>query len=167
MATTTQQDRVIGQGISNPPEFSDYKQNELLKLVAGENVINQSIYDILTTRIGERFNNVEYGSNLYDLVFEPNDQILKDLLYYNIITVLQRWERRITIMDVKMYTDDELMSGIDYHGGNAINVAISYVVNSTNQPGSFVFPFVRSGMPSESLTQGKESAVFSYPTKKG
>jgi len=170
MALTDQQTTVVGQGINNPVTFPSFKQNQLLELVSGQDIINQSIHDIMATRIGERINNVEYGSNIMDLIFEPNDQILRDLLYYNAYTVISRWEKRITITDIKIFSDDEAAkvgNTTDYTGGNLVNVVISYIINSSHQPGSYVFPFARSAATTASLTQGKESGIFGYPISKG
>lgn len=166
MALSDNQTAIIGRGINNPVSFSDFKANELLKLVTGEAVIQQAIFDILNTRIGERINNVEYGSNLYDLQFEPNDQILKDLLYYNVVTTLKRWEKRISITTVQIFTDDEVATqqGVaNYEGGHLVAVIISYIINSTQTPGNFVYPFARSAQPTAQLTAGKESGIFGYP----
>ena len=42
--------------------------------------IHESIIQILGTRPGERFMRPEFGSKLKDLVFEPNDEVLKGLI---------------------------------------------------------------------------------------
>ena len=135
---------IIGTGISFPVKFSEGKNDQLLELASGVDVINQSIKLILGTRIGERFNNNEFGSNINDLIFEPNDLILKDLLYYSIVTALQRWEKRITIIDVVFDEQNE----------NLINIHITYKINSTHTVGSYVYPFVRNAMPMSEVIQG-------------
>lgn len=135
---------IIGTGISFPVKFSEGKNDQLLELASGVDVINQSIRLILGTRIGERFNNNEFGSNINDLIFEPNDMILKDLLYYSIVTALQRWEKRITIIDVTFDEQNESL----------INIVITYKINSTHTVGSYVYPFVRNAMPMSEVIQG-------------
>lgn len=138
---------IIGTGISFPITFAQSKNDQLLTLVSGVNVINQSIALILGTRIGERYNNNEFGSNVKDLVFEPNDTILKDLLYYSVVSALQRWEKRITILDVAFSNENE----------HLINVTISYKINSTHTIGSYVYPFVRNAMPMSEVIQGNST----------
>jgi len=138
---------IIGTGIAFPVKFSEGKNDQLLELASGVDVINQSIKLILGTRIGERFNNNEFGSNINDLIFEPNDLILKDLLYYSIVTALQRWEKRITILDINF----------DEQSEHLIHIVINYKINSTHTVGSYVYPFVRNAMPMSEVIQGTRS----------
>ena len=139
-------EKIIGSGIQYPIEFSDNGQNELLRLQSGVGVINQSIFIILSTRIGERYNNPEFGSNLHTLVFEPNDKITKDLCYFYIKTALDRWEKRITVNGINfVYKSDD---------DHFIGVYINYTINETNIPGSYVYPFSIGGAPFSSLNTG-------------
>ena len=138
---------IIGTGISFPIKFSEGKKDQLLDTASGVDVINQSIRLILGTRIGERYNNNEFGSNINDLIFEPNDLILKDLLYYSIVTALQRWEKRITILDINF----------DEQSEHLIHIVINYKINSTHTVGSYVYPFVRNAMPMSEVIQGTRS----------
>lgn len=146
MITQQEMNSIVGTGIQYPIEFSDNGQTELLKVQSGTGVINQSIFCILSTRIGERYNNPEFGSNLHTVTFEPNDRITKDLLYYYIKTALDRWEKRITINDINFVYDPT--------NDNFIGVYITYTINETNIPGSYVFPFSLGGAPLSSLNKG-------------
>lgn len=153
MAATTGNpsvDAVIGVGISFPVAFASSKNSQLLKLASGSDVIFQSIKMILDTPLGSRVNNNEFGSNVRDLIFEPNDTILKDLLYYAVVTAVQRWERRITVTSVKFATEED-NTGVP---SNQINITISYIINATNQPGSYVYPFVKNAAPYSQIIQG-------------
>ena len=146
MITNQEMEKIIGTGIQYPIEFSDNGQNELLRLQSGVGVINQSIFMILSTRIGERYNNPEFGSNLYTMLFEPNDKITKDLCYYYTKVALDRWEKRITISSIDFVyktTDDHF-----------VGIYINYVINETNIPGSYVYPFSTGGAPTSSLNLG-------------
>lgn len=138
---------IIGKGISFPIKFSEGKKDQLLDIATGVDVINQSIRLILGTRIGERYNNNEFGSNINDLIFEPNDLILKDLLYYSIVSALQRWEKRITILDINFDEQNE----------HLIHIVINYKINSTHTVGSYVYPFVRNAMPMSEVIQGTKT----------
>ena len=146
MITNQEMEQIIGTGIKYPISFSDNGQNELLELQSGTGVINQSIFMILSTKIGERRNNPEFGSNLNSLIFEPNDRITKDLCYYYTKTALTRWEKRITVtaIDFLYKIDDD----------HFIGLYISYVINETNIPGSYVFPFSIGGAELSSLNTG-------------
>ena len=138
---------IIGKGIYFPIKFSEGKKDQLLDIATGVDVINQSIRLILGTRIGERYNNNEFGSNINDLIFEPNDLILKDLLYYSIVSALQRWEKRITILDINFDEQNE----------HLIHIVINYKINSTHTVGSYVYPFVRNAMPMSEVIQGTKT----------
>lgn len=141
---TQKETDVIGIGISFPVTFTQTKNDQLLDVASGSDLINQSLSLIIGTRIGERYNNNEFGSSVQDLVFEPNDIILKDLLYYSVVTAIQRWERRITILDVQFEEQSDSL----------INILISYKINSTHTIGSYVYPFVRNAMPMNEVIQG-------------
>jgi phage baseplate assembly protein W len=156
MANTTgffTTDLVIGTGLASPVQFASIKNNQLLVLSSGSDVISQSIRTILDTPLGSRVNNNEFGSSVRDLIFEPNDIILKDLLYYAIVVALQRWEKRISITSVKFATEDN-DSAIP---SNQINITITYIINATHQAGSYVYPFVKNSMPYSQVIQGNSN----------
>ena len=61
MITAEQKNAISGTGIAYPIQFSVNGQAELLTLTVGSPLIHQSIHTILATRIGERYNNIEFG----------------------------------------------------------------------------------------------------------
>jgi phage baseplate assembly protein W len=146
-------DLVIGTGLASLLQFSSIKNNQLFILSSGPDVISQSIRTILDTPIGSRVNNNEFGSSVRDLIFEPNDIILKDLLYYAIVVALQRWEKRISITSVKFVTEND-NNAIP---SNQINITISYIINATHQAGSYVYPFQKNSMPYSQVIQGSSN----------
>jgi phage baseplate assembly protein W len=122
---------VVGTGIDFPLRFNDDK-GTFITSNAGER-IRDSIHLILSTRIGERMFNPEFGSRLPELVFEPNDEILKRLLRFYTEEALRRWEGRIEINNVLLldnYSTDE----------NAIGIRIEYSIRNSHVKGSYVFP---------------------------
>lgn len=143
-------DKVIGTGMSSPVTFASVRNNQLLTLVSGPESIKQSIKTILDTPLGSRVNNNEFGSNVRDLIFEPNDTILRPLLYYATVSAIQRWERRITITSVTMASEENDPS----IPSNQINITINYQINGTYQPGSYVYPFQKNAMPYSEVIQG-------------
>ena len=147
MITTEQKNLLSGTGIAYPISFSINGQNELLELVTGSTLINQSIHTILATRIGERYNNVEFGSRLMELVFEPHDNVTKDLGYYYASTAIQRWEKRITLTGVRFV--------VDTSNDAFLGIWIGYVEVETGNTGSYVFPFQTGGEPMDSLNTGR------------
>lgn len=141
---------IIGQGIDFPFRFDNSKTvGSIPQSNAGER-INDSIHLILGTRIGERMFNPEFGSRLPELVFEPNDDILQRLLVFYTEDALKRWEKRIEILAVTVLRDLDA-------DPNKLGVRIEYRIRNSHVRGSYVFPFVREGMPTSDLYTGSES----------
>lgn len=152
--TKPELNKIIGNGPKYPMEFSENRKTELLELQTGLDKIHQSIRIIISTRRGERYNNPEFGCDVKSYVFEPNDILLRSLLYYTISDALQRWEKRISVTSITFQGTDEDSS---IHP-NQINIIINYKVNSTHQVGSYVYPFVVGGMPYGELVIGKNAS---------
>lgn len=146
MITIEQKHAISGTGIAYPISFSINGQVELLTLVVGSPLINQSIHTILATRIGERYNNVEFGSRIMELVFEPHDSVTKDLAFYYTSTALQRWEKRIIITGITFVED--------ITNDAFLGIWIGYTEVETGNTGSYVFPFQTGGEPMDSLNTG-------------
>lgn len=97
--------------------------------------VHESIRQILGTRKGERFLRPDFGTNLHQLVFEPNDHILFGLIRHEVMTALDQWEPRIIVRDVAVTAD-----GTDEH---LVMVSISYKLISSQAEGNLVYPFFR------------------------
>ena len=123
---------LIGTGLRAPDSFS--KSSGKVRYNTGLERINQSICHILGTRLGERFFEPEFGSRIYELIFEPNDYILKDLLIIYIKEALTRWEPRIKVLEVNPVV-------IEYE--NEVPINITYNLINTNTIYNFVYPFTR------------------------
>jgi phage baseplate assembly protein W len=148
-------DAVIGVGISYPLVFAQSKNDQLLSLSSGPESIGESIRMILDTPKGSRVNNNEFGSDVRNLIFEPNDTILTSLLYYAVVTSVQRWERRITVTDVSFYTP--VNSSMQPLNPNLISIVVRYIINATHQQETYVYPFVKNAMPMDQVIQGNRS----------
>lgn len=142
--------QIVGTGISFPLTFTQSgKVNSIKEANAGER-INQSIHLILGTRVGERVFNPEFGSRLPELVFEPNDAVLHRLLHLYTVEAINRWEKRIQITQVNItdnYNDD----------ANTLGIVIEYRIRNSHIQGSYVYPFVKDGMPTGNLYTGSEA----------
>ena len=100
-------------------------------------LLKSSVQMILGTRIGDRVMNPEFGSRLKDLVFEPNDSVLKGLIRHYVIDAIERWEKRVYVTDVAFDDSPETVDA------NTIPVRISYRVIDTQVAGNLVWPFCR------------------------
>ncbi len=63
--------------------------------------INQSVTDILTTRIGTRVMRREYGSLVPELVDHPFNDATRLRVYAAAVMALMRWEPRISLSRVQ------------------------------------------------------------------
>lgn len=104
-----------------------------IKLAEYEEDIAQAIKIILTTRKGERVMRPDFGSGLYDFVFEPDSYTTRSMIKKAVIDALTLWEPRIHDIEVRV----DFPAGLT--GGFRLDIA--YVVRSTNNPFNLVFPF--------------------------
>jgi len=129
----------LGKGLRFPFAFQRRSGGAQISTVTSTDHahIHESILQILGTRPGERFMNPEFGSHVRDLVFEPNDHMLKGLLRHYISDAIGRWEKRVVVTDVSF---DESTETTD---ANALPARISYRVIDTQVEGNLVWPFCR------------------------
>ena len=99
--------------------------------------IHESIWQILSTRPGERFFLPEFGSRLPELVFQQNDVVFKALARQFIIDAIRRWEKRVVIEGVE-FSDDPLVTD-----RNVALIRLDYRIIRTQVRGNLVYPFVR------------------------
>jgi len=79
--------------------------------------INNSIKNILTTRIGSVPGMSEFGSEVAEMVFANIDHITLDLLKKQVMASLALWETRILVTNVSLKPIPEynrLIANIDY-----------------------------------------------------
>lgn len=74
-------------------------------LVYNENVLNQGILSILTTRRGSRIFNRDFGSILMDLLFDPVDEVGSLRIKTEILSALRTWEPRVDVESVIVLPD--------------------------------------------------------------
>ena len=121
--------KYIGQSIKFP-----------LVLVNGKPIISdssetikESIYTLLSTEKGSRFMLPEYGSRLSELLFEPNDEIVKDLLEVFVLEAIEEFENRVRFIGITFNQGDE----------DKLDCYISYEIKQLSEIDTMVFPFYR------------------------
>ena len=104
-----------------------------------EEDIKQAIYIFLLTRKGERLMRPDFGCGIYDYAFETMDYGTLSRMEKSVYRDLVTWEPRIKDIQVTVNQD-----GAD---SGRLNIHISYVVRSTNNPYNLVYPFyINEGM---------------------
>ena len=98
-----------------------------------EENIRESIFVILGTAPGERIKRLDFGCDIHELLFAPNNPITAGLAIHYCAEALRKWEPRIENIHVTAEPSrDE---------PNRLDIRISYVVRATNRQGNLVYPF--------------------------
>ena len=120
----------LGSGWKFPPQLDARGR---IQLVHQEQDIEEAVRLILSTRFGERPMRPEFGSDLFTLVFAPNDAATAGLARRYVMESLARWEPRIEVTEV--------LAGPDSDGPERLLIDIYYRVLATNAERNLVFPF--------------------------
>lgn len=123
---------MIGKGLRFPL-LPDELRN--LQLTDGAERINQSLFMLFETPLGSRIMLPDYGTNLKNYRFEPNDDILVEALRQELYTAITKWEPRINIKNLEFYRDAD---DID---NNILYISLAYAVGNSSSTYNFVYPF--------------------------
>lgn len=111
-----------------------------LQLSAAEQNIQESIWIILRTSIGERASRPDFGSALADLAFAPMNSETLVQLRIAVEEALTRWEPRIELEDVR--ADPDPVRG-------RVDLWIAYRIVATYESRSLVYPFYLQSAPED------------------
>lgn len=98
-----------------------------------ENDIEESIRIILSTAKGERRMRPEFGCEIHELNFSPNNATTWGLAAHYVEDALGWWEPRIEVVDIDVQPDSK--------DPGRMLIAIAYRVKSTNDERNLVYPF--------------------------
>jgi phage baseplate assembly protein W len=96
-----------------------------LVLIKNEDSIKQSIINIILTSQGERFFNPEFGSNVYNMLFENISPQTSTTLRKLILTAINNYEPRAEVQDIIVTPLEER---------NAYTVSILFNVINKSEP---------------------------------
>jgi phage baseplate assembly protein W len=119
----------IGSGLTFPIELDNGRG----VIKTGFDLIRSSIRSIIMWPEGQRFYLAEFGSKLEKLIEEPNDDILKQIIYTFIVDPINQWEKRIQLLNAQ----------IEDINDHAIHIKLSYRILNSQSEDSFIFPFYR------------------------
>ena len=132
----------LGAGWSFPFSINEYGN---IGMSYYEKSIAESIRIILSTSKGERIMRPDFGCEINDLVFAPNNTTTHSLLSHYIEEALIKWEPRIIIDQVVALPDE---------GDEArINIHIEYKIRSVNTYFNMVYPFYLERGESDTQSQ--------------
>jgi hypothetical protein len=111
----------------------DVNRNGSVAMSAYEELVRESIIIILGTAPGERVMRPNFGCEIHDLLFAPNDTNTAGLAAHYCMRALQKWEQRITEVEA------DAAPSIDHP--NKLLINIRYKVRATNSLHNLVYPF--------------------------
>ncbi len=119
--TTTKSEIGLGVDLSfgNPGVFKTlYTTNDQAKA---------NIRNLLLTRKGERYNLINFGTNLLSIVFQPSTPDIKELINLEINEALSSWLPYIVVQDLEILTveDDPTLL-------HTIKITLKYTVDGFN-----------------------------------
>lgn len=124
----------LGRGWGFPPTFD--KASKSVGMLEVEADIESSLEILLSTRLGERIMQPNYGCNLDDMVFEAMNLTMLTYLKDLVENAILYFEPRIDLEGVDIDTSQEL-EGV-------LLIIIDYTVRTTNSRFNFVFPFYKN-----------------------
>ncbi len=98
-----------------------------------ESDIEESIRIILSTAKGERRMRPNFGCDVHNLLFAPNNATTWGLAAHYVEEALGWWEPRIEVLEVDPHPDPDEPA--------RLLINIKYRIKATNDPRSIVYPF--------------------------
>ena len=98
-----------------------------------EKNIEECIWIILGTAKGERVMRPDFGCDIHELVFAPNNAETHGLIITAVTEALVRWEPRIMNINVDVKTDRD--------NEGQLLISVQYEVRATNNVFNIVYPF--------------------------
>ncbi|EPR71557.1 GPW/gp25 family protein [Cyclobacterium qasimii] len=121
----------LGKGWSFPPTFD--KDSEMVEMRSGLIDIQESLWILLSTRLGERVMQPKYGCQLDELQFENLNRTTITYISELIRTAILYHEPRIEVEKIEI-KEEEIIAG-------KVLIKLSYLVRSTNSRMNMVYPY--------------------------
>lgn len=123
----------LGRGWGFPPSFSRYDAS--VAMCAGDADIQESLWIILSTNLGERVMLASFGCDLWSQVFTTLTTTTANEMGLMVRNAIMQWEPRVTVEEVNVTASASGPGWIDIH--------IAYRVRQTNSRSNLVFPYYR------------------------
>jgi hypothetical protein len=121
----------LGRGWAFPPGFS--LESETSLMVSEEDDIQQSLIILLSTRLGERVMQPQFGCNLQTMMFEKVEKSTITFLRDSIESAILYHEPRIKLLDIQVESEPDQ--------NEKIFIDIIYMIRATNTRSNLVYPF--------------------------
>ncbi len=127
----------LGTGWSFPPAFD--RNSGTIEMVSEIQDIEQSLDILLSTSLGERVMQPEYGCDLKDYLFEPLNSSVIGYLKDRVENAILYYEPRIVVENIEVTAQDS----IDLIEGN-FTISLDYIIPETNSRFNYVFDFYKN-----------------------
>lgn len=124
----------LGRGWAFPIETNRHGE---IRLVEGENDVEQAIRLILSTAPGERVMRPEFGCGIHRYAFSTVDTTTLTVIEDEVRDALAKWEPRIEVLAV----DAELADP----AAGKLSIDVRYRERRTNSEHNLVYPFYLEG----------------------
>jgi phage baseplate assembly protein W len=124
----------LGRGWSFPPTFD--KASRGVAMLEDEADIESSLDILLSTRLGERIMQPNYGCNLDEMVFEAMNLTMLTYLKDLVENAILYFEPRIELEGLEIDTSRE--------AEGLLLIMIDYRVRTTNSRFNYVYPFYKN-----------------------
>jgi phage baseplate assembly protein W len=124
----------LGTGWAFPPEF-DIETGQV-RLVSNQTDIEESLNILLSTTLGERVMQPQYGCNIADYLFDALDNTLIGYIKDRVQNSILFFEPRIAIESITVTDPDspDLLNG-------RFDITIVYTIPGTNSRFNYVYNF--------------------------
>jgi uncharacterized protein len=124
----------LGTGWAFPPSFD--KNSKAPDMVSDVEDIQQSLHILLSTSLGERVMQPEYGCNLRDYQFEPINNTFLGFLHDLVRRSILFYEPRIEVTQISITEPDDF----EIYVGKLI-IEVEYTIAGTNSRYNYVYDF--------------------------
>ncbi len=97
----------------------------------GPDRIQDAIWIILATSLGERVMREDFGAGSNDYVFQSNSDLVRAQLGAAVSAALTKWEPRIKLVNISVQTGSE---------PSQVLIVVDYQISSTNERANLVYP---------------------------
>jgi phage baseplate assembly protein W len=105
----------------------------------GPTRIQQAIWIVISTSLGERVMRPKFGAGAADFVFQPNSPAKRAALATQIQNALTTWEPRITVNQVTVTASPD--------EAGMVLASITYTIRTTNELFNMVYPlYLQEGL---------------------
>ncbi len=127
----------IGTGWAFPPTFDS--DTGSVEMVSNVKDINESLNILLSTSLGERVMQPQYGCDLHDYLFEPLSSTVIGYIKDRVKTSILIYEPRIIAEKIEVTADDsfDLIEG-------KFTISIEYTIPGTNSRFNYVYDYYKN-----------------------